>query len=206
VVAPSRELQGLDLPRHARHSNTVLNNPKLMLTYCRPQLVSLLLLLTLGGCSKAPTGPQEAGGAEYTYGTLLLFRKSGNAATAMSSGWSAPEDEFTWSEGKRAVVALHVPAGDESVSLRMRMSGMIKEPEFPAQPVEVLLNERKIANWNVGNTAEFTTAIPKELTKYGGTLTFTFNIPKAASPKDLGKSEDPRVLGIRVYDLTLSKS
>ena len=37
--------------------------------------------------------------------------------------------------------------------------------------------------------------IPQELTKPGGKLTLTFKMPKAISPKDLGKSEDPRVLG-----------
>ncbi len=81
---------------------------------------------------------------------------------------------------------------------------MIKEPEFPTHPVDVLANDQQIGHWEVGNTAPFTAPIPPEITKAGGKLNITFKMPKAVSPKALGKNEDQRVLGLCVLNLELS--
>lgn len=175
----------------------------------RPISLSLLALLFLAGCGENPNVPTfqgSAGGSnKYTYGTKISFAQAGNAGPFKTNGWSKPEEQFTWTEGKAAVLTVSVPPTDGQITLRMNVAGMIKEPEFPTHPVEVFVNDQKIANWEVGNTAPFSAPIPQELTKNGGNLTFTFKMPKATSPKELGKSEDPRLLGICVFDLELTQ-
>jgi hypothetical protein len=178
-------------------------------TICKASLIGVLAIsFATGACQKtpAPSSTANVPAADYSYGTTLLFGKGGNAAAACVSGWQTPEDEFTWSDGTTAVLALRVPAGDSAITLQARMSGMIKEPEFPAQPIEVLVNDKKVANWQVGNTAAFRAPIPRDLTKAGGVLVITFRIPQANSPKKMGLSEDARVLGVRIYDLSLQKT
>jgi hypothetical protein len=93
----------------------------------------------------------------------------------------------------------------DTVSLKIRLAALMKAPELPFQPVEVHINDQKIAEWQVSDTAEFVAAIPHDLTKAGGVLTIVFKTPKATSPKALGLSADPRVLGICCLDLELSK-
>jgi hypothetical protein len=91
--------------------------------------------------------------------------------------------------------------------LKMKLAGLTKDPELPFQPVEVYVNDQKVADWQVAAApAEFSAAIPQEMTRSGGLLRITLKIPKAVSPKELNKSPDPRVLGISCYDLELVKT
>jgi hypothetical protein len=87
----------------------------------------------------------------------------------------------------------------------MTLAALVKPPELPTQPVEVFIEDQKIAEWQVGNTSEFTAAIPQDLTKRGGTLKILIKTPKATSPKALEINADPRVLGVCCFDLEMSK-
>lgn len=167
---------------------------------------ALLALVALASCDRAAQPPPaDMAALDYTYGTKLLFGKGGNAEAAKVSGWHPAEDEFTWTEATTAVLGLRVPAGAESVTMHARMAGMIKEPQLRAQPVQVLVNNKKIGEWNVGNTAEFSAKIPGDIVKNGGPLQITFKVLQAKSPKELGVSEDARVLGFRIYELDLRR-
>ena len=42
------------------------------------------------------------------------------------------------------------------------------------------------------------------MTRRGGSLRITLKIPKATSPKALGMSNDPRILGVACFDLQLA--
>ena len=170
-------------------------------------LAVALVLLGLPGCDN-PAGTQgQPGAAKSTqvgYDTKISFGAAGNSAAIKESGWSKVEEQFTWTEGNTATLTIPITPTEARVTLRMTVAGMIKEPEFPTHPVEVHAGDRKIADWQVGNAAPFSAPIPQELTKAGGELKLTFKMPKAVSPKDLGKNEDPRVLGLCVVDLELS--
>lgn len=168
---------------------------------------AVFLGVSLSGCER-PTTKSETPAASsnrVAYNSRVDFSKTGNAASIKVSGWSKAEDKFTWSEGNTSVLSIDVAPTPNPVTLRVTAAGMIKEPEFPTHPVEVYVNDQKIADWQVGNTAPFSAPIPPDLTKAGGTLTLTFKMPRATSPKELGKSEDPRVLGICISDLELTQ-
>jgi hypothetical protein len=164
---------------------------------------ALLLLL---GCNRSESGADSSGPPEVQYGSKITFGKGGNSEPYKSTGWSPTEEKFTWSEGTSAQLRIPVPASNEPVTLRMRLAALIKPPELPAQPVEVLINDQKIAEWQVGDTSEFVARVPLDLTKKGGVLNVTIKTPKATSPKALGLSADPRVLGICCLELELAKS
>jgi hypothetical protein len=70
-------------------------------------------------------------------------------------------------------------------------AALIQTPQLPVQPVEVFANGKKIADWQVGNTAQFSAVVPAEALKPGENLEIEFK-----TPKELGQREDPRVLGI----------
>jgi hypothetical protein len=167
---------------------------------------SALALFSIGGCNRLPTAADRSPGpAEVPYGTRIGFGQGGNSEPYKVSGWSKTEEKFTWSEGSSAQLRIPVPATEETVSLKMRIAALIKPPEQPFQPVEIWVNDQRIAEWQVGDTAEFIAAIPHDLTKFGNALSIVIKTPKAASPKALGLSADPRVLGICCFDLELSK-
>lgn len=166
--------------------------------------------MMLAGCGENPNAPKQSssgggGSNEYAFGTKISFSKGGNATAMKVSGWSEPEPQFTWTEGNNAVLALRIPPADGAVALKVRASAFIKGPELPSQPVEVYVNDRKIADWQVSQLSEQTAALPQDLAKAGGLLTLSFRLPKATSPKEAGVSADPRVLGLCVYEIALQK-
>lgn len=163
-------------------------------------------LFTITGCNRSETGADNSSAPpEVAYGTRIIFGQGGNSESYKASGWSKTEEKFTWSEGTSAELRIPAGATNDTISLKMRIAALIKPPELPFQPVEVFVNNEKIAEWHVADTAEFVAAIPHDLTKVGGVLTISIKTPKATSPKTLGLSADPRVLGICCFDLELSK-
>jgi hypothetical protein len=162
---------------------------------------------SLTACYRSDTAVDATGGApEIQFNKKIVFAAGGNADAYKLSGWSKPEEKFTWTEGTSAQLHLRLPAANGAVLLKARLAGLVKQPELPAQTVEVYINEQKIAEWSVAQTAEFTAVLPNSLTKDGGVLTIELRMPKATSPKALGLSADPRVLGICCLDLELAKS
>lgn len=159
------------------------------------------------GCSKSeesvPYQPPNPVTADVV-NERIEFKLGGNSEPYRTSGWSKTEPEFTWSKGTSAKISLPISASPAGLTLKIVMAALIQEPDLPLQPVEVYANGQKIVEWQVGNTAEFAAAIPGEITKNGGTLEIEFRTPKAASPKALGISADPRVLGICVRTVELA--
>ena len=167
-----------------------------------------LLLFCLGGCNRSDPiddGDVSGGTAGLAYGTKVSFGQGGNSEHFKESGWSKTEEKFTWTEGTVAALKMKVPATANSITLKIRMSGLIKEPALPFQPVEVEVNGQKMADWQVGDLSEFVAAIPHDITKKGGDLTIILKTPKATSPKALGINPDPRILGICCMSFELSK-
>jgi hypothetical protein len=86
----------------------------------------------------------------------------------------------------------------------MMISALTNPPDLPFQPVEVLANQKQVAQWEVSSVGEFRAIIPAEAV-IGSTLEMELRTPKATSPKALGQSEDPRVLGVCVHWLELAE-
>jgi hypothetical protein len=165
----------------------------------------IAVALSLGGCNRSDPIDDADASAELAYGTKISFAQGGGSERFRESGWSKTEEKFSWTEGTTAVLKMKVPATNDSITLKMKLAGLIKEPALPFQPVEVEVNGQKLAEWQVCDLSEFTAAIPHAVTKKGGELTITLKIPKAASPKALGLNLDPRILGVCCWDLELTK-
>lgn len=181
------------------------SNPKQIYAAIAAAAVTAFLL-SLASCNRSETvTTNPSGPAEIAFNTRITFGQGGTSEPYKAGGWSKTEEKFTWTEGASAQLRIPVTPTNDSVALKIRMAALIKSPELPFQPVEVYVNDQKIAEWQVGDTAEFVAAIPHDITKPGGILMINFKTPKATSPKALGLSADPRVLGICCLDLELSK-
>ena len=155
---------------------------------------------------KTPGESTPSSGVDLAYGTKVSFGTGGNSEPLRVSGWSGTESLSTWTEGTSAVLAMRVSPTTDRVVLQMKLAGLTKDPELPFQPVEVYVNDRKVADWQVAKPAGFNAAIPQEMTKSGGLLRITLKMPKAVSPRELNMSTDPRVLGVSCFDLQLGKT
>jgi hypothetical protein len=140
---------------------------------------------------------------ESVIGQIIQF--TSDSERYRVSGWSKTEGNFAWTEGTSARLALPIPADAGALKLSMTLRGLTQPPTLPSQPVEVYVKDKKIADWQVSETAPFTAEIPTELTKGSKMLDLEFRIPKATSPKALGMNADPRVLGICAYSMELKR-
>ncbi len=139
--------------------------------------------------------------ADYKLGTLISFAGAGNSQAYRVSGWSQPEVDFIWTEGNTAVLRFGgLPTGT-SLQMKANLLGLTNP-----QPVEVYANGQKVTDWNVSDKKEYSVVIPASANSMGGILTIELRIPKATSPKALGLSTDPRILGLCVFDVTIEKS
>lgn len=142
---------------------------------------------------------------EYSIGDKINFAANGNSKPFKVSGWSEAESTHSWTDGAVSVLAMRISPATNPLTLKMKLAGFVRDPEFPSQPVEVYANDEKIADWNVrGDQAEYTAPIPPAISKSGGLLTITLKIPKAVSPKSLGLSNDARLLGLACIEVSLT--
>jgi hypothetical protein len=175
--------------------------------------MSMILQRALGyrllswGLAASIAGLLAACGQRSVVGRQIQFGEGGGSEGYRTSGWSHTEERFTWTEGNSAKLSL--PIGGESGPLRLRMSmaSFIHAPELPSQPVEVFVNGQKLGEWQVGsNPTENQLAISSDTVKGRRTLEIELRTPKATSPKSVGLNEDPRVLGVCLLWLELTKS
>lgn len=174
---------------------------------CAVLCAGLFFLFTQVSCEKtSPTAsqfttPAAASSPGSVLGQVINFTPDSERYRV--SGWSKTEGNFAWTEGNSARLALPIPADSGPLTVKMTLRGLIQPPALVSQPVEVYVNDRKIADWLVAETAAFTAEVPAELTKGAELLNLEFRIPKATSPKTLGMNADTRVLGICAYSIEL---
>lgn len=171
-------------------------------------LPSLAVVVCVGlvssyGSPEPSVNPAAA--ATYELGNVISFGEGGGSEKYKQSGWSNAEKEFTWTTGTSAKLLLKILATPEPLQLRMRLSGFINPPGLSSQPVEIVANGQKIADWQVSSPADFTATVPAAIAG-AGELLIEIKTPKAASPKAQGVSDDPRILGVNCFEMTLSKS
>ncbi len=151
--------------------------------------------------------PRDAHRPLYQYGTPIIFNTSGMWDQYRGQGWCGPEEHYTWTDGSVASVVFPLTKSDEPVTLIVRTGGNIRPPSLPFQPVDVLVNDRKIASWEVADDKVYIATIPKDfLTEPRNNLYIDFSIPKAISPTDLGTGADGRRLGMRVSEVTITRA
>jgi hypothetical protein len=137
-------------------------------------------------------------------GDKISFAAAGNSRPFRVSGWSEAETNHTWTNGTAPVIAMRIAPAAQPLTLKVKCGAFLKQPDIDFQPVEVYANDEKIADWKVRDVAEYSAPIPPAISKSGGLVTITLKIPKAISPKLLGTGEDPRVLGLICFEVSLT--
>jgi Sulfatase len=146
---------------------------------------------------------------EYHWGEVIHFGTNGNAKLYQAEGWClpAPEESFTWNNGKRATLVLPVSAPKTAVSLRATVGAFIVPGKVDRQRLRVLINGQMAAEWVITKAGfhERSTSIAKELLTDPEQTVITFEMPDAASPRGIGAGGDVRELAIAFASLRLAE-
>jgi len=154
-----------------------------------------------GSLAKPPTLPSN----DYILGEVVVFGRDGVSERYIRGGWGDTEDDRTWTNGHSADLHFAPREGNEPLRLRMKLAGFTHPPALPYQPVEVYVNDERVADWQVSEPADFFAIIPRDLAEHQR-LWVQLRMPQAASPKTLSIGEDPRTLGVSCFDLAISKT
>jgi hypothetical protein len=140
---------------------------------------------------------------KYLPGEQLSFVPGGSAWQYATDGWCGAEAWGAWTLGN---VDGSLLANLPTSSYKLDVDAMAYLTEqHPNQTIIAEANGTEIAKWTfdlASSSGMRSAEIPKSLIK-DGTLKIVFKAPGSVSPKQLGQSEDTRVLGLGVKTLTL---
>ncbi len=142
---------------------------------------------------------------EYDLGTSLSFAKK-DGAPAMNhcvSGFSKPEENFTWTSGKKAEMRFLVTDGSRFANSASLKFSLHYRTYLKEERVAISANGRLVADFVACGEETRTFQIPEVGTSSNGVLNIEFDLPDAISPHDYKGAKDKRRLALRLYSMTL---
>jgi hypothetical protein len=127
------------------------------------------------------------------------FRAGAGGAGYLASGWSFPEDDGVWSDGPIASLMFDVGSPQET-DLRFEFSLVVFQNPTGA-PREVVIDTtrgQRIDRWTLSAPSGDWSAVVPASAWTGSRLGLRFHFDEAKSPRELGFSEDTRMLSIKL--------
>ena len=153
----------------------------------------------------------------YRWGTPLKFGAYADSIRYQGKGWSEGEQGFTWTNGKRASLAIPIDKTESDIMLRATFLPFVVPGKLDRQRMNILANGKKVGAWVATTERGFwdkirrkslfqekTIVIPNNLLE-DSALAITFELPDAASPASLAVGEDVRTLGIAMHSIVLTE-
>jgi len=124
----------------------------------------------------------------------LSFRIGGSILPYLGQGWGAPEGDIIWSTAAECYLILRLaPAKGDLI---VRFTGeYLRTKELPITPIELWLNNRIIGSWDEHHQGELSTLVFQDQIPASRILRLVFKFKSPRSPKELGISDDVRLLG-----------
>ncbi len=138
----------------------------------------------------------------------ISFRLQHKQNKYLVYGWANPEPSGVWSEGKQSFLRVDIlDDSDVDIQLSIDSFALLAEEQI-TQEVDVLINKRYIGTLKYNlmqNKAIRKLMIPKDiLLQNNGKLLIEFKYKYTSSPKQLGLSDDPRILSFKLISLDFS--
>lgn len=141
----------------------------------------------------------------YAWGSQLRFGLDGEALLYQQGGWGEPEGQYQWTDGTQASILLPVARVDSQLVLKINALPFLGEGLIDEQRVVIVVNGHKAGEWKINEKKfhDLTVTFPPDYLD-GDFLEVVFEFPDAASPAELGLSDDGRTLGLLFKTLTIT--
>ena len=144
-----------------------------------------------------------------SYAPLASVMKVFDSQNHLGAGWHAPDGEWgMWSDGDRAEIRFTIRPGGKSLFFNALVYPFLA-PTHPRIAVSLSANGVSLGEWSfdITRTDDLTWSwrhvqVPESVTA-SSEITIVFGIRSPASPKELGLSVDPRILGIALRQFSL---
>lgn len=133
----------------------------------------------------------------------IQFGLEGNAAPFLQTGWSQPEEGFTWSLGKRSEIILPRLDCNNDYLIILVGKPYIFPPRLVTQHIAVEIGHKQIGGFDASDAFIKWFKIPRDAIGAQAT-SLDFNFPGAASPSAYGL-DDSRLLSVAFRYIFLAK-
>jgi len=115
-------------------------------------------------------------------------------------GWSGAEENFRWTDGKRATL-IFADSQPRDLLFVIKMAPFLSGSELPQQRLTLKLNGHLVQTLVLvdSEVKEYSVKLPSEHST--GRNVVTFELPDASSPSALKAGADDRLLGVRVESI-----
>jgi hypothetical protein len=135
------------------------------------------------------------------------FGALGDVRPSLGEGWSAPEAEFTWTNGPQARLRLPYEPGPGALMLEIAVNPMLVEPVLLVQRLILNVNGVQVGSEAVALECSLGFDIPGIAHASAETLDILIECPDAVLPAALGSSSpDRRLLGFAVREIMLFRA
>jgi hypothetical protein len=144
----------------------------------------------------------------WTYNNVTIDVGASDDEPFLGRGWSAREAaggvSYRWSEGDDSVVLVPLKTNADDYLLELEWAPLL-DPALRRQVVEIAINDAAVASVTVGPDlhTDRVTVPARVLRANFNQVRFRYRY--ALSPRDLGHSDDPRRLAVRVSTITLKR-
>ena len=147
---------------------------------------------------------------DYTIGQLITFQERMPGEVIMT-GWSRPESWGVWSNSAvESIVSVSLPEiPDNDLLLNIKAQAFVIPDKIHEQRLDVLVNNIPIKNLIINSrvTQDYNFVIPVYVFQPGETMmNIKFKFHNATSPKELGLSDDSRMLSIGIESLKIENA
>lgn len=147
----------------------------------------------------------SSGEEKYVWNDRILFGKNGNSGKYQAEGWSPPDNQCTWIDGKRGTLVFHIPHTKSAICLKAGVMGFVVPNRISSQKIQIRVNRQLAGEWEIAQSdlQLMTLKIPNHLWNDRDEIAITFETPGAVSPSSLGVSPDVRELGLAMVWMEL---
>ena len=153
-----------------------------------------------------PSGVQYNLPTAYYSGTTIHFGIGGEAEPYLGSGWSRPENGFRWTDATSASIIFSMNKPQSDLLLNLQFIPFLSNEKLDHQRLIIWVNGHLIKNYTVSTPGSQTIVVEIDRTLLDENIqTLNFELPDATSPYEIGRSKDPRTLGIAVQTFSLTE-
>lgn len=134
-------------------------------------------------------------------GDLISCRATGNFDQFSLFGFASPDEGFTWTNLRRAAFRFRSaqPANsDVEIAIEARP---YQSPKRSVQPMRLFVNGEPAGEFQLAKQETVRAVVPARVWNREAIVTVVFEFPAAESPREMGTSDDPRILGWGIYSL-----
>jgi len=133
----------------------------------------------------------------YQPGETVEVGLRGTGSMYLGRGWSTPEPGIAWNNGHKATLLIPMEPQEADLQLTLWLIPAIYDQVLENQRIRLYAGDQEVGRWELNEAAgtQLQTTIPVELLQ-SGELKLRFELPDAASQRELGVGGDQRLQGI----------